>query len=174
MNITKTPFDDVLIIAPNIIEDDRGHFFESYRQSLLDEALGREIRFVQENESTSIRGVFRGFHFQVGEHAQAKLIRVISGAVLDIIINLHDGRAFSIELSEDNRQQLFIPNNFAHGFLTLSDTATLQYKCDRYYNKESEAGVNVVDDIFNELFKLPENLIISDKDRTWPRLSELL
>jgi dTDP-4-dehydrorhamnose 3,5-epimerase len=173
MKITRTPFEDVLIIEPNIINDDRGHFFESYRQSLLDEALGREVKFVQENQSTSIYGVFRGFHFQLGEHAQAKLVRVISGAVLDIIVNLHDGRAFSIELSEDNQQQLFIPNNFAHGFLTLTNSATLQYKCDKYYNKESEAGINVNDEVLREHFQFPDNMILSDKDKSWPRLSEV-
>lgn len=174
MQISKTKLDDVLLIEPTVIHDSRGYFFESYRQSLLDETLGYPVRFVQENQSKSSYNVFRGFHFQIGEHAQAKLVSVVKGSIFDIVVNLQDGSFEQFFLSADNKKQLFIPKNYAHGFIALAHETTVQYKCDNYYSKEHEMGVNIHDTYFNSLLVQHKDLIISEKDSKWEKLSNLI
>jgi len=172
MVITNTKFDGVLVIEPKIFTDERGHFFESYLRDSLNEAVGESIEFVQDNESCSTIGVFRGFHFQIGDAAQAKLVRVVSGSVTDIVVNVQTGEYMSVTLSAANKRQLFIPRHYAHGFLSLTDNTILQYKCDRLYNKEAERGFIYDDEIFKDL-RL-DGVIVSKKDLLLPKLSTIL
>ena len=150
MNIIDTNLIDCKVIQPQLHNDNRGYFFESYHQQKLNDSLGFEVNFIQDNESFSSKGVLRGLHFQTGNYAQAKLVRVIQGRVLDVAVDLRKDSStfaqhFSIELSEDNKNQLFVPRGFAHGFIVLSDTAIFSYKCDNYYNKASEGGIRYDD-----------------------------
>ena len=174
MTATETYLQGCFILEPKIFEDERGYFFETFNQNRFNEIVGSEVRFVQDNESSSTKGVLRGLHYQFGEHAQAKLVRVIKGKVLDIVVDIRKesktfGAQFSIELSESNKKQLFVPRGFAHGFIVLSDSATFSYKCDNYYNKESEGGIIFNDETLNIDWQLDENeLIISDKDKILP------
>src|ERR1700744_6455991 len=145
MNITQTPLEGCIVLTPRVFNDDRGYFFESFNEKTFNDAAGKEVNFVQDNQSFSTKGVLRGLHLQKGEHAQAKLVRVTQGEVLDVAVDLRKGsstygQSFSILLSETNYYQLFIPRGFAHGFVVLSDTAIFQYKCDNGYNKASEGG----------------------------------
>ena len=144
MKINKTFIEDILIIEPQLFKDDRGFFYESYNKNHLDKK--NNIVFVQDNESYSIRGVIRGLHFQKPPHAQTKLVRCISGRVLDIVVDLRKdsktfGESFSVELSSENNKQLLIPKGFAHGFQVLSNEAIVNYKVDQYYNSDSESGI---------------------------------
>ena len=144
MKINKTFIEDILIIEPQLFKDDRGFFYESYNKNHLDKK--NNIVFVQDNESYSIRGVIRGLHFQKPPHAQIKLVRCISGRVLDIVVDLRKdsktfGESFSVELSSENNKQLLIPKGFAHGFQVLSNEAIVNYKVDQYYNSDSESGI---------------------------------
>jgi dTDP-4-dehydrorhamnose 3,5-epimerase len=170
----ETHLQGCYIIEPKIFNDQRGYFFESFNQKTLIDLLGIELNFVQDNESLSTKGVLRGLHYQTGIHAQAKLVRVIKGTVLDIVVDIREesktyGEQFSIELSEDNKKQLFIPKGFAHGFIVLSETAIFSYKCDNYYNKASEGGIIYNDKHLNIDWQLPEKqLIISEKDLELP------
>ena len=175
MAFIKTEFPDLLIIEPNVIEDSRGYFFESYNERLF-LAEGINIKFVQDNQSKSSYGVIRGLHYQLNPFAQTKLLRVLSGSILDVIVDLRKGsptygKVFSLEISAENKKQLLIPKGFAHGFSVLSQTAEVFYKCDEFYNKESEAGI-----LFNDVelkidWKIPvEKAIISDKDMLYPSL----
>ena len=146
MIVKETNLEGCFIIKPKVIQDKRGYFLESFNQAVFKEGLNRDINFVQDNESFSSKGVLRGLHYQKGDYAQAKLVRVIKGKILDVVVDLRaDSPTFSkhmsIELSEDNKTQLFIPRGFAHGFLVLSDTAIFSYKCDNFYNKASEGGI---------------------------------
>ena len=179
MKITETKLQGCFLIEPEIIEDQRGAFFETFRKNLLEHKLGYEIDFVQENQSFSKKGVLRGLHFQKGSAAQAKLVRVIHGEVLDIVVDLRPesetyGHHLKITLSGGNHKSLFIPKGMAHGFLALSDTVVFAYKCDAYYNPEMEAGI-----FFNDLdlgieWEYPfSELIISDKDRNLPSFKSL-
>jgi len=174
MNIEETKLKGCFIIEPKVFEDKRGYFFESFNQNKFNELLGYQINFVQDNESFSSKGVLRGLHYQTGEHEQAKLVRVISGKVLDVVVDLRKdsatfGQHVSIELSSKNKKQLFVPRGFAHGFVVLSETVVFTYKCDNFYNKESEAGI-----IYNDLnlgidWLLNSNeIIISEKDTQLP------
>ena len=179
MKFLHTPLNGCIVMTPAIFSDSRGSFYESYKKGVFDEALGYEVNFVQENESFSSKGVVRGLHFQKGENAQAKLVRVIQGAVLDVAVDLREesstyGQHFSIELSSDNKKQLFIPRGFAHGFVVLSDTAIFSYKCDNYYHKESESGIIYNDPILNIDWKLPnDHLQLSKKDLELPHFKSL-
>lgn len=179
MKFLHTPLNDCIVMTPAIFSDSRGSFYESYKKGVFDEALGYEVNFVQDNESFSSKGVVRGLHFQKGEYAQAKLVRVIQGAVLDVAVDLREesstyGQHFSIELSSDNKKQLFIPRGFAHGFVVLSDTAIFSYKCDNYYHKESESGIIYNDPILNIDWKLPNgHLQLSKKDLELPHFKSL-
>lgn len=149
MHIIKTEIEGPVIIEPKIFEDARGYFFESYSKRIFDEEVGR-IDFVQDNESCSTRGVMRGLHFQLPPHTQSKLVRCVKGRVLDVAVDLRKdsptyGKHVSVELTEDNHRQFFIPKGFAHGFAVLSDIAVFQYKCDNYYAPESEGGISIQD-----------------------------
>ncbi|PWA06954.1 dTDP-4-dehydrorhamnose 3,5-epimerase [Flavobacterium psychrotolerans] len=178
MNFISTKIEGCYIIEPNIIKDDRGYFMESFNENTFQKATGQGVHFVQDNQSFSTKGVLRGLHYQVGEHSQAKLVRVLSGKVLDIAVDIRPdsktfGKYVSVFLSAENQNQFFIPRGFAHGFLVLSDTATFFYKCDNYYNKESEGGVLYNDKTLNIDWNFSENeLIISEKDKKQPILEK--
>ena len=179
MKISDTNLIDCKILLPEFHNDNRGYFSETYRQDKLNAALGYEVNFVQDNESFSSKGVLRGLHFQTGDYAQAKLIRVIQGRVLDVVVDLRKesptfSKHFSIELSEDNKTQLFVPKGFAHGFIVLSETAIFSYKCDNFYNKASEQGLRYDDPSLGIDWKLPANaFIVSEKDLLLPTLSNI-
>ncbi len=178
MKLISTPLEGCFVLKPTIYEDGRGYFFESFNQKKFEEATGLTIAFVQDNESLSSKGVLRGLHYQTGNNAQAKLVRVIKGRILDVAVDLRKdsptfGKHFSIELSESNKEQLFIPKGFAHGFLVLSDTAIFAYKCDNFYNKESESGIIYNDPTFGIDWNFPENkMILSERDRSLPGFKE--
>ena len=177
MNVVKTGIDGVVIIEPTVFGDERGYFFESYSQREFDEKV-RPVRFVQDNESKSKYGVVRGLHFQTGEHAQSKLVRVVEGRVLDVAVDVRRGsptfgRYVAVELSAENKRQLFIPRGFAHGFAVLSPTAIFQYKCDSLYAPQSEGAVAWDDpDIGIEWGVAPADIVVSPKDAAHPRLKD--
>ncbi|WP_296146229.1 dTDP-4-dehydrorhamnose 3,5-epimerase [uncultured Flavobacterium sp.] len=176
MNFISTELEGCYIIEPKIIGDERGYFMESFNERTFQEAVGKETHFVQDNQSFSKKGVLRGLHYQTGENAQAKLVRVLQGEVLDVAVDIRPesktyGKHVAVLLSEENQKQLFVPRGFAHGFIVLSETATFFYKCDNFYNKESEGGVLYNDKTLNIDWKLPESeLIISEKDQILPTL----
>jgi dTDP-4-dehydrorhamnose 3,5-epimerase len=177
MKLSETPIQDLLVIEPKIFTDERGYFFESY-SNLAFKKANINLTFVQDNESFSSYGVLRGLHFQTGEHAQTKLVRVTEGAVLDVAVDIRPlsttfGQYFAIELSAENKKQLLIPRGFAHGFVVLSETARLHYKCDNYYNKEAESGLCFNDPELAINWKIPElNLIVNDRDRCFQSFKE--
>jgi len=179
MIVKETKLKGCFLIEPTVFKDRRGYFFESYNQQKFNESIGLNINFIQDNESFSSKGVLRGLHYQIGKYAQAKLVRVIKGNVLDIAVDLRNnsptfGEYVSIELSEDNKAQLFIPRGFAHGFVVLSDTAIFSYKCDNFYNKQSEGGIIYNDKDLNIDWILSENdFIVSEKDLLLKPLSEI-
>lgn len=174
MTVTETKLPGCFIIEPKVFVDSRGYFFESFNQNRFNELIGNNVNFVQDNESQSSRGVLRGLHYQIGEFSQAKLVRVMEGRVLDVVVDLREnsktfGKQLSIELSDTNKKQLFIPKGFAHGFVVLSDIAIFSYKCDNYYNKLAEGGIIYNDKFLNIDWKLKESeFIISDKDLELP------
>ena len=179
MQVFQSPLKGCIVLTPTVFSDDRGCFFESYKKEVLNEALGQEVNFVQDNESFSTKGVLRGLHFQKGAFAQSKLVRVVQGKVLDVAVDLRTesstyGSYFSVELSAENKKQLFVPRGFAHGFVVLSDTAVFSYKCDNYYNKESESGIIYNDPTLNIDWKLPKDqLQLSEKDLQLPKFTAL-
>ncbi|WP_111308741.1 dTDP-4-dehydrorhamnose 3,5-epimerase [Confluentibacter sediminis] len=172
----ETKLKGCFILEPKVFEDSRGYFFESFNQNTFNKLIDKSVNFIQDNESFSSKGVLRGLHYQLGEHAQAKLVRVIKGKVLDVAVDLRKdsltfGKHVSVELSEENKRQLFIPRGFAHGFIVLSDTAIFSYKCDNFYNKEAEGGVIYNDESLNINWKLNDDeFIISEKDLLLPKL----
>ncbi|WP_339753664.1 dTDP-4-dehydrorhamnose 3,5-epimerase [uncultured Winogradskyella sp.] len=174
MNVTETKLNGCFILEPRVFKDERGYFFESFNKNNLEKTLGSTIDFVQDNESFSSRGVLRGLHYQLREYSQAKLVRVILGKVLDVVVDLRKGsntfgQHITVELSSDNKKQLFVPRGFAHGFAVLSDTVIFSYKCDNFYNKEAEAGIIYNDSVLNIDWQLPKNeIIISEKDMYLP------
>jgi len=176
MKRIETNLEGCFIIESTIHNDNRGYFFESFNQQVFNKIADQKIDFVQDNESFSSKGVLRGLHYQTGKHAQAKLVRVIKGKVLDIAVDIRKGSKtfgdyFPIVLSEDNKKQLFVPRGFAHGFIVLSDTAIFSYKCDNFYNKESEGGIIYNDSKLNIDWQLPqEEFIVSEKDMVLPKL----
>jgi len=175
----KTAFKDLIICTPKVFEDDRGYFFESYNSEAFEKFAGFSPSFVQDNQSKSSFGVLRGLHFQIGKHAQSKLVRVIEGEVLDVVVDLRKeeptyGKSFTIKLSGINKKQLFVPKGMAHGFITLSETATFAYKCDNYYHKASESGLLYNDPILDINWILDEkDFILSKKDVANPLLADL-
>lgn len=179
MEILITNIEDCFIIKPAVFNDPRGYFFESFNEARFNELTGLNVHFVQDNQSQSTFGVLRGLHFQQGEHAQAKLVRVLKGEVLDVAVDLRPGsptygKYESVILSEENKLQFFVPRGFAHGFVVLSESAEFFYKCDNYYNKASEGGLHFSDPDLNIDWKVPaDRLIISEKDAVLPFLSEL-
>ncbi|NNC50732.1 MAG: dTDP-4-dehydrorhamnose 3,5-epimerase [Flaviramulus sp.] len=179
MTVKETNLKGCFIIQPKVIQDKRGYFLESFNQAIFKEAIKRDINFVQDNESFSSKGVLRGLHYQKGDYAQAKLVRVIKGKILDVVVDLRKdsptfSKHFRIELSEDNKTQIFIPRGFAHGFVVLSDTAIFSYKCDNFYNKSSEGGIIYNDPTLNIDWGAKENtFIVSEKDLVLPTFMEL-
>ena len=174
MTFTETKLKGCFILEPNVFSDERGYFFESFNSVRFNSGVGQNINFVQDNHSFSNHGVIRAIHYQTGEHAQAKLVSVLKGAVLDVAVDLRKdsstyGEHIATELSGENKKQLFIPRGFGHGFSVLSETAEFFYKCDNYYYKEAEAGI-IYDD--NQLcidWKIPKNeMILSSKDLKLP------
>ncbi len=174
MEIEKTSIKDCFIIKPKVYFDDRGYFFESFNKRNFKELTGLSVEFVQDNQSKSSKGVLRGLHFQKGVHAQAKLVRVLAGSVLDVCVDLRPdsptfGKHFSIVLDAIENYQLFVPKDFAHGFLVLEDDTVFSYKCDNYYNKQSEGGIYYNDPDLNIDWKFKiEDIRLADKDRELP------
>ena len=177
MNVIKTAIDGVVIIEPRVFRDERGYFFESFSQREFDEKV-RRINFVQDNESMSSYGVMRGLHFQRPPLTQSKLVRCVSGAVLDVAVDIRKGsptygRHVAVELTEDNHRQFFVPRGFAHGFAVLSETAVFQYKCDNFYAPEADGGISIKDDSLGIDWKIPtESALLSDKDTRHALLRE--
>ncbi|GGD22627.1 dTDP-4-dehydrorhamnose 3,5-epimerase [Flavobacterium orientale] len=177
MKFTETKLKGCFILEPNVIRDERGYFMESFNERTFQNALEQSVHFVQDNQSFSSRGVLRGLHYQTGEFAQAKLVRVIQGEVLDVAVDIRPGSATfgqyeAVVLSAKNQKQFFVPRGFAHGFLVLSETATFFYKCDNFYNKESEGGIIYNDETIGINWNLDaEQLIISEKDTQLPTLA---
>ena len=180
MIVTETKLKGCFIIEPAIFDDGRGSFFESFNQKVFEEKTGIKINFVQDNQSISQRGVLRGLHFQKGKFAQAKLVRVIKGKILDIVVDLRKdsetfGEHFSLELSEENNRQLFIPRDFAHGFSVLENDTIFVYKCDNFYNKESESGIIYSDETLNIDWGLNEKeILLSEKDTRLKTFKEVV
>ena len=176
MNFIPTKLEDCFIIEPKVIQDERGYFMESFNENTFQNGVGQKVHFVQDNQSFSSRGVLRGLHYQTGEHAQAKLVRVLEGEVLDVAVDIRPnsktyGQYEAVLLSAKNQLQFFVPRGFAHGFLVLSETATFFYKCDNFYNKESEGGIIYNDTTVNIDWQFPlDALIISQKDKVQPTL----
>lgn len=179
MQVTETKLKGCFIIEPRVFNDDRGYFFESYNQEKFEELTGSKTNFVQDNESYSTKGVLRGLHFQKGEFAQAKLVRVTQGEVLDVAVDIRpDSETFlqveTVLLSSENKKQLFVPRGFAHGFIVLSDTVVFNYKCDNFYNKASEGGIIYNDATLNIDWMLDSNqFLVSDKDLVLPTVKDL-
>jgi dTDP-4-dehydrorhamnose 3,5-epimerase len=180
MRVEATALEGCFIIHDTIYEDGRGYFFESFNRNTFLIQTGIDANFVQDNQSSSSRGVLRGLHFQRGEHAQAKLVRVLQGAVLDVAVDIRKdsptfGQHVALELSESSHTQLFIPRGFAHGFIVLSEQAVFFYKCDNYYNKQSEGGIMYNDPALAIDWRLPaEALILSPKDTQNSPLKDIL
>ena len=176
MKATETKLEGCFVLEPTVYKDERGFFFESFNEEKFNALIKRKISFVQDNESFSSRGVLRGLHYQIGEHAQAKLVRVVKGKVLDVVVDVRKksktfGQHETVELSEDNKKQVFVPRGFAHGFIVLSDSAVFSYKCDNLYNKASEGGIIYNDQKLNIDWLLPEKeLLVSEKDKSLPTL----
>ena len=170
MKVTETFLKGCFIIEPTVFGDKRGGFFEVFNKKIFKEKTGLDIDFIQDNQSISQRGVLRGLHLQKGEFAQAKLVRVIKGKVLDVAVDVRKdsptyGKHFSIELSEENNKQLFVPRGFLHGFATLEDDTIFSYKCDNYYNPDAEDGVIYNDVSLNIDWKLDKDeIVLSEKD----------
>lgn len=179
MPVSSTPIAGLLVFEPRVFHDDRGYFYESYNRRTWEEA-GVHLDFVQDNQARSTRGVLRGLHYQVGEAAQSKLVRVTEGEVLDVAVDLRPGSAtygqwYSIRLSAENKRQLLVPRGFAHGYVVLSDTAEFQYKCDNYYSKAHEGGIRYDDPALgiDWGFDLSQ-VLVSEKDLVLPGLGEHL
>lgn len=169
MEIIKTGIEGLLILEPRIFQDARGYFFESFSQREFEEMVG-PVHFVQDNESMSSYGVMRGLHFQRPPYTQSKLVRCVSGAVLDVAVDIRQGsptygQHVAVELTAENHRQFFIPKGFAHGFAVLSETAVFQYKCDEFYHPEADAGISILDDSLGIDWRIPmDKAILSDKD----------
>ena len=180
MQIETTPLQECYIIRDTIFKDSRGYFFESFNQKEFAALTGIDVNFVQDNQSCSAKGVLRGLHFQHLEFAQAKLVRVLQGSVLDVAVDIRKnsstfGQHFALELSETSGTQLYIPRGFAHGFVVLSKQAIFFYKCDNYYNKQAESGIMYNDPAFKIDWHLPdEEIILSEKDKNNPLLKDIL
>ena len=175
MPFTETGFPDLLVFEPKVFEDHRGYFFESYNEKTFSQN-GVDLRFVQDNQAKSSYGIIRGLHYQLDPYAQTKLLRVLSGEILDVAVDLRKGsptygKAYTIILSDKNKKQLLVPRGFAHGYSVLSETAEVMYKCDEFYNKESEGGVMWNDPALQIDWQIPaDKVIVSEKDSMLPHL----
>lgn len=177
MNIVATEFDDLFILEPKVIGDERGYFMESYSyKTLLNNGI--DVNFVQDNQSRSKKGVLRGLHFQNTPYAQTKLVRVLVGSILDVVVDLRRekstfGMHFNLELSADNKKQLLVPKGFAHGFLVLSEYAEVFYKTDEFYNPQSDGGISFMDSELGLTYIFSgHNITLSEKDKNLPLLAE--
>ena len=174
MTFIETILKGCFVIEPKIYKDNRGYFFESFNSKGFNIGIGKVVNFVQDNRSVSSKGVLRGLHYQIGEHAQAKLVSVINGRVLDVAVDLRKGSStygnhITIELSAENKKQLFVPRGFAHGFIVLSEQAEFFYKCDNYYNQKAEAGILFNDkDLSIDWKTAQEDIVLSAKDSELP------
>ncbi|QCU89557.1 dTDP-4-dehydrorhamnose 3,5-epimerase [Thiomicrorhabdus sediminis] len=179
MNFIPQSIPDVILVQPKVWGDDRGYFVETFRQDKFEEAIGYKVDFCQDNESKSIKGVLRGLHYQLPPFAQSKLVRVIDGRVLDVAVDIRMGsptfgQHVAVELSAENKQQLFIPQGFAHGFVVLSDSAIFAYKVDSYYSPECDRGLAFNDPTLQIDWQLSaDELKLSEKDKKQPNLSNL-
>lgn len=178
MELITTTIPEVVILKPRVFNDSRGYFFESYSQRDFNQLLQRDIEFVQDNESRSSRGVMRGLHFQRPPFTQAKLVRCVEGAVLDVAVDIRRGsptygRHVAVELTAENHLQFFVPRGFAHGFAVLSETAVFQYKCDNYYAPQADGGISLLDTALGIDWRIdPSAAILSDKDTRHPLLEQ--
>ena len=169
MPFITTDFPGLLVYEPKVFEDSRGYFFESYNYNAF-AAEGVDMKFVQDNQAKSSYGVIRGLHYQLNPHAQTKLVRTLQGSILDVVVDIRIGsptygKVFSIELSEENKKQLLVPKGFAHGYSVLSETSVVMYKCDGFYNKQSEGGILYSDPLLDIDWKIPaDKVIVSEKD----------
>lgn len=177
MKLIETGFKGLVLLEPKIMDDPRGYFFEAYNARLLS-SLGLSTDFVQDNQSFSTRGVVRGLHYQNAPYAQTKLVRVLAGRILDVVVDLRKeeptfGKAWTVELSAENKRQLYVPKGFAHGFAVLGDGAEILYKCDQYYNKASEGGLYYNDPAIGIDWGMKEaDVILSEKDKLNPMLAD--
>jgi len=178
MTFTRTSIHDVIIIEPTVHGDDRGYFVETFREDKLNEFLGFKVNFCQDNESKSSKGVLRGLHYQLPPHSQTKLVRVIEGRVLDVAVDIRKGsptfgQHVAVELSGDNKKQIFIPRGFAHAFIVLSETATFAYKVDNFYSPECDRGIAFDDTAIGIDWQIEKaQLQLSPKDTKQPLLKE--
>ncbi|MCS5551263.1 MAG: dTDP-4-dehydrorhamnose 3,5-epimerase [Gammaproteobacteria bacterium] len=179
MKFTPQSITDVILIEPTVHDDGRGYFMESFRQDAFESAIGYKVNFIQDNESKSTKGVLRGLHYQLPPHAQAKLVRVTEGSVLDVAVDIRKssptyGQHVAIELTAENKHQLFIPHGFAHGFVVLSESATFAYKVDGYYAPEYDQGIRFNDEQLDINWNLPDQILqLSEKDRNLPLLNQI-
>ncbi|MBP0902865.1 dTDP-4-dehydrorhamnose 3,5-epimerase [Mariniflexile gromovii] len=179
MIIEETYLKGCFVITPKVFEDERGYFFESFNKRIFESQTGIKSNFVQDNQSKSLKGVLRGLHFQKGKHAQAKLVQVLKGKVLDVCVDIRKdsstfGKHVSLILDDKEKKQLFVPKGFAHGFVVLEDDTIFSYKCDNFYNKESEGGIIFHDKDLNIDWNFPnDELIISEKDLILPTFKAL-
>jgi len=170
---------DVILIEPTVHDDGRGYFMESFRQDAFESAIGYKVNFIQDNESKSTKGVLRGLHYQLPPYAQAKLVRVTEGSVLDVAVDIRKssptyGQHVAVELTAENKHQLFIPHGFAHGFVVLSESATFAYKVDGYYAPEYDQGIRFNDEQLDINWNLPDQILqLSEKDRNLPLLNQI-
>ena len=177
MEFIQQKIPEVVLIKPTVHRDKRGYFSETFRQDLFEEAVGYQVNFIQDNESKSTKGVLRGLHYQLPPYTQAKLVRVIEGSVLDVAVDIRNssptfGQHVAVELTAENKHQLFVPHGFAHGFLVLSDSAIFAYKVDNYYAPEYDRGIAFDDTKLDVDWKLAmEELQLSDKDKTHPTIA---
>ena len=177
MKFIPQSISDVVLIEPIVHGDNRGYFVETFRQDLFEEAVGYQINFIQDNESKSTKGVLRGLHYQLPPYTQAKLVRIIEGSVLDVAVDIRKssptfGQHVAVELTAENKRQLFVPHGFAHGFVVLSDSATFTYKVDNYYEPEYDRGIAFDDKDLVIDWQLPlEILQLSEKDKSLPNLA---
>lgn len=178
MMISPTPLDGCFVLEPKVFSDARGYFMETFNERDFNEISGLQIKFVQDNQSFSTKGVLRGLHYQIEEHSQSKLVQVLQGSVLDIAVDIRPGsktygKYHSEILNDMNHKQMFVPKGFAHGFLVLSETALFSYKCDQYYHAAAEAGIIYNDSFLNIDWQLPENdWIVSEKDLKLPEIHQ--
>jgi dTDP-4-dehydrorhamnose 3,5-epimerase len=178
MNVSTTPIEGLFIIEPRVFFDDRGYFFESFNSRMFRDETGHDIAFVQDNQARSVKNVVRGLHYQNAPSPQTKLIRVLEGSIWDVVVDIRRssatfGQWYGVELSAENRLQFLVPRGFAHGYSVLSDTAEILYKCDNFYDKNSEAGIAFNDPSLGIDWKVnPAEAIISEKDKVQPLLKE--
>jgi dTDP-4-dehydrorhamnose 3,5-epimerase len=179
MNVITTPIEGLLILEPRIHNDERGYFFESYNEQTLEKATGLKFNFIQDNQARSVKNVLRGLHYQNNPYGQTKLIRTLEGVIWDVVVDIRKdsktfGQWFGVELSAENKRQFLIPKGFAHGYSVLSETAEVFYKCDGFYNKESEGGLYYNDPSINIDWKIDlQQAIVSEKDQKQPQLNDI-